>query len=83
MRNKWLAPALVLAALGIAACGTAGLGESCSDIGETSGCDDGLICDVNVGEKVCVKVCTADSECASTEACTVVTGMTTKACHSK
>ena len=82
MRNLWLVPALLATSL-ISACGTAALGESCSDIGETSGCDDGLICDVDGGEKVCLTICTTDADCASTESCTAVTGVTTKACHTK
>jgi hypothetical protein len=82
---KWLLGVTALLVLG--ACGSkAELGEECSEVGSTDPCEDGLVCDTlstSSAATACLKVCTADTDCASTQACTGVSKGNLKACHTK
>ena len=82
-RNILLALTSLLTAAVLNGCGTSALGEDCSSVGKSEGCDDGLICDNDAGKSVCLKICTVDADCPATQACTAVTGVVTKACHTR
>jgi hypothetical protein len=72
--------------LALSACGKAALGEKCDMTGKTDECVSGGICDTVGGgstELLCLKLCTADTDCGATETCTGVSGSNQKACHRK
>jgi hypothetical protein len=59
------------------------IGEECDETGSSDECVDGAICDTTSGGTVCLKQCSSDADCASTEECNGVSGTNTKACHAK
>jgi hypothetical protein len=81
---RWLLGVTALVVL--SACGKAALGEECDEVGSTSPCEDGLVCDTlsqSSDATACLKVCDDDSDCAATQSCTGVSKGNLKACHSK
>jgi hypothetical protein len=66
----------------LSACGTS-VGAACTTPGSTNQCGSDAVCDADsqLGT-VCLELCKQDSDCASGEQCTGVTGAL-KACHSK
>jgi hypothetical protein len=81
---KWLLGVTALVVL--SACGKAALGEECDEVGSTSPCEDGLVCDTlsqSSGAAACLTLCDDDTDCASTQSCTGVSKGNLKACHPK
>ena len=81
----WMRPFCCLGALLVvlvAACGGSELGDSCEQEGQTSECDDGLVCgkDKPANNLVCLKRCNAQSDCPSAQECNGLTG-SLKACQ--
>jgi hypothetical protein len=85
--KRLLSSAVLLSGLlALAACGKAELGEECDKTGSTDECVEGGICDTLGGGSTvlqCLKVCTTDADCPTTQACTGVSGSNQKACHNK
>lgn len=85
--KRLLSSALLLTGLmAMTACGKAEIGEECDKTGSTDECVEGGICDTLGGDTAvlqCLKICTQDSDCPSTQACTGVSGSNLKACHNK
>jgi len=68
--------------LAVAACNSS-VGASCTTPGSTDQCGGNAVCDADTKlGTVCLEICTQDSDCASAEQCSGVTGQL-KACHSK
>lgn len=66
------------------ACGKAAIGEKCDTASSTDECADGAICtNVSGGGFVCRKLCTEQSQCASTESCNGISGGALKSCQPK
>lgn len=61
------------------------LGESCDESGKTDGqCESGGVCGKNsAGALLCLKVCTDQAQCATTEDCNGVEGSSIKGCRPK
>lgn len=61
------------------------IGESCDESGETDGqCESGGVCGKNsAGVLLCLKVCTDQGQCATTEDCNGVEGASIKGCRPK
>lgn len=81
---KWLLGVTALVVL--SGCGKAALSEECDEVGSTSPCEDGLVCDTLSQSSTaasCLKVCASDADCPSTQACTGVSKGNLKACHPK
>lgn len=78
---------LSLSILGLFACSSGELGESCEESGKVSGeCDDGLVCGKKSSQSndlVCLKQCSSQAECGATEACNGVSGSSLKGCQQK
>ncbi|UQA63906.1 hypothetical protein E8A73_035940 [Polyangium aurulentum] len=77
---------LASAALFGAACGGAEIGEACETEGSEDECVDGAVCaqpTLDSTEPQCLKICTDDAQCASTESCNGVSGTNIKACRPK
>jgi hypothetical protein len=85
--KRLLSSAVLLSGLlALAACGNAEIGEECDKTGSTDECVEGGICDTLGGGSTtlqCLKICTQDSDCPTTQACTGVSGSNLKACHNK
>ncbi|QRK11868.1 hypothetical protein JQX13_18505 [Archangium violaceum] len=85
--KRLLSSALLLVGLlAVTACGKAEIGEECDKTGSTDECVEGGICDTLGGDTTglqCLKICTQDSDCPATQACTGVSGSNQKACHNK
>lgn len=73
-----------VALLALTSCGSPKIGESCKTAGDSAACESGAMCTNNSGGgNTCFKVCTADSECATTEQCNGVSGTNIKSCQPK
>lgn len=61
------------------------LGESCDESGKTEDvCESGTVCGANTtGGLQCLKICTDQTQCASTEDCNGVEGTNIKGCKPK
>lgn len=61
------------------------VGDACDTRGAQDECVENAICDstTDSAEPICLKVCTDDTQCASTEACNGVSGSNIKACKPK
>jgi len=61
------------------------VGEACETRGSQDECVENAICDstTDSAEPICLKVCTDDTQCASTEACNGTSGSSIKACTPK
>lgn len=84
--KRLLSSALLLSSLlALSAC-KADIGEECDKSGSTDECVDGGICDTlgsGTTTLQCLKICTTDADCPTTQACTGVSGSNQKACHNK
>jgi hypothetical protein len=69
----------------LACSGESKLGEECDEVGKTEDvCESGSVCGKQTtGAIMCLKVCTDDSSCASTEECNGVEGTNVKGCRAK
>jgi len=67
----------------VACSGKSDIGESCDTAGSTDDCVDGAICTNDDTGLTCRRVCTADTQCAATEACNGVSGTNIKSCQPK
>ena len=61
------------------------VGESCDESGKTDGqCESGGVCGKNsAGSLLCLKVCTDQAQCSTTEDCNGVEGSSMKGCRPK
>jgi len=75
---------LALGASTVISC-AADVGETCETSGSMDECVDDAVCvqAVSGQEPTCRKVCTDDTQCASSEACNGVEGSNVKACRPK
>ncbi len=60
-----------------ASCG----GDECKTAGSTSECGGGTVCDSNGTALSCLKICTAQGDCDTSENCEGVSSSSLKACH--
>ena len=70
----------------LSSCSSEGkVGESCDESGKADGeCVSGGVCGKNsAGALLCLKVCTDQAQCASTEDCNGVDGSNVKGCRPK
>lgn len=77
---------LVLGAVSLcAACGSdKKIGEACTDLGKTGECESGAVCSKNTSSAVvCLKICSAQTDCSGAEDCNGVEGSSVKACRTK
>ena len=68
---------LLIAFIGVVACGGGEKGDSCDEEGRASGCDDGLVCAKerrDSGDLVCLKSCVGQEDCAESESCNGIPG---------
>jgi hypothetical protein len=66
--------------------GEAAQGEECGESGADGECEEGSVCAKESDSSevlVCLKVCTDDAQCQSTEACNGVEGSNIKGCRLK
>ena len=82
MRSFFAFTSLLL--LLLVACGGSALGDGCDKEGDTSDCDDGLVCGPKKPSKdlVCLKRCIETSDCPATQECSGLSG-SLKACQNK
>lgn len=61
------------------------LGESCDVSGKSDGeCESGGVCGKNTSDSlVCLKVCSAQTDCAADQDCNGVEGTSAKGCRTK
>jgi hypothetical protein len=83
LSRKILALLTFTAFAGLYACGGgAAVGETCAKENDVGECASGALCTkASTGELTCLKVCTAQSDCATGENCTGTTGSDTKVCQ--
>ena len=77
---------LVTSVATLSSCSSEGkVGESCDESGKTDGqCESGGVCGKNAaGALLCLKVCTDQAQCATTEDCNGVEGSSIKGCRPK
>jgi hypothetical protein len=69
----------------LACSGESKLGEECDEPGKTEDvCESGGVCGKqSTGATLCLKICTDDANCASTEECNGVEGTNVKGCRLK
>lgn len=85
MRKAWfLVGSMVFVGL-LVACGDAAQGESCDESGVVDGeCEEGLVCGKKQDDNadlVCLKQCSATTDCGPTEDCLGVSGSSLKGCR--
>ncbi|MCO4763936.1 MAG: hypothetical protein KC502_20650 [Myxococcales bacterium] len=75
---------ILLFSVSLLACASSEIGDACDTSGAADECVEGAICtQINSGDNVCRKTCTADTDCGSEEACNGVSGSSTKSCQPK
>lgn len=85
MRKAWfVAFSMVFVGL-VVACGDGEQGESCDESGVVGGeCEEGLVCGKKQDDSadlICLKQCSATTECGAGEDCLGVSGSSLKACR--
>lgn len=86
MLKKWLAVGFLVSVGMVSLACSADIGEDCDTEGSSDECVDGAICGKRSdsdAKPICLKVCSADTDCASGENCNGVTGSSAKACRIK
>ncbi len=86
LKNVLTALALASFVTVLPACSGAEVGETCETEGAADECVEEAICGKpsdSAAEPQCLKICTADTDCAASESCNGVTGSSTKACRIK
>jgi hypothetical protein len=56
---------------------------ACSQEGQTTGCPDGSVCTLQLGQLVCAPTCEEQGDCRESYTCNGMTGSSVKACQVK
>lgn len=87
MRKAWCLLFAVIFIGILPACGDGELGDSCDEAGKVKGeCEEGLVCGKksdSSSDLSCLKQCSAQSDCGSSEDCNGVAGSSLKGCRPK
>ncbi|MDB4946324.1 MAG: hypothetical protein JWP97_5858 [Labilithrix sp.] len=74
----------LLVSVTVLACGGADVGESCDHEGKTDDCADDGVCGKNLsGSLVCMKQCSAFSDCSGNEECATLGYSSLKGCRAR